>query len=123
MKVNRTVITSLTAATLTVAIAFGPLVAQSGGDRADLAAVYKIKDEGLSHSQVMETLSYLTDVHGPRLSGSPGIRGAQQWAQDQLKNWSLENVATHQYAFGRGWTLKRFSAHMVAPQYAPLIAY
>src|SRR5258708_1479583 len=119
MYMKRALVTSLT-----LAISLGPLVpAGLAQDKADLTAVYKIKDEGLNHSQVMETLSYLTDVHGPRLSGSPGIRGAQQWAQDQLKKWGMENVATHQYAFGPAWTLKRFSAHMVAPQYAPLIAY
>jgi hypothetical protein len=117
-----------TTACLGAALAIGLLVPAgisqlSTQDRADLTAIFKIKDEGINHSQVMETLSYLTDVHGPRLSGSSGIRGAQAWAQDQLKKWGLENVGTHKYAFGRGWDLKHFSAHMVDPQYAPLIAY
>src|SRR5205823_363748 len=53
-------------------------------DKADLDAVAKIKEEGLNRSQVMTTLSYLTDVHGPRLTGSPGIRRAQEWTQQQL---------------------------------------
>src|SRR5258708_1248655 len=127
MYLKRTLVTSLTFA-LAAALTIIPLVPAGfpqgpSNDKADLTAIYKIKDEGLNRSQVMETLSYLTDVHGPRLSGSPGIRGAQQWAQDQLKKWGMENVTTHKYEFGRGWTLKRFSAHMVAPQYAPLIAY
>jgi len=117
-----------TTACLGAALAIGLLVPAgisqlSTQDRADLTAIFKIKDEGINHSQVMETLSYLTDVPGPRLSGSSGIRGAQAWAQDQLKKWGLENVGTHKYAFGRGWDLKHFSAHMVDPQYAPLIAY
>jgi carboxypeptidase Q len=108
-----------------VALAVGVGIAASpaSDDKADLTAVYKIKDEGINHSEVMNTLSYLTDVHGPRLTGSPGIRGAQTWAQDQLKKWGMENVGTHKWEFGRGWTLKHFSAHMTAPSYAPLIAY
>ena len=92
-------------------------------DRADLAAIWRIKDEGLTRSQVMQTLSYLTDVYGPRLTGSTGIRRAQDWAQKQLRDWGLENVHTEKYEFGRGWDLKRFSAHMLEPSYAPLIAY
>src|SRR5690348_15970440 len=46
----------------------------------DLTTIWKIKDEGLNRSHVMETLSYLTDVYGPRLTGSPNIRKAQEWA-------------------------------------------
>src|SRR5213593_4737986 len=92
-------------------------------DRADLSAIWKIKDEGLNRSQVMETLSYLTDVHGPRLTGSSQMRAAQEWAQKKLKEWGLENVHAEKYEFGRGWNLKRFSAHMVSPGYSPLIAY
>ncbi len=119
MLIKRTI-----SASLTLALALGPLApAVLSQEKADLAAIYRIKDEGINRSHVMETLSYLTDVHGPRLSGSPTIRGAQKWAQEQLKAWGLENVGTHSYSFGRGWTLKKFSAHMLEPQYAPLIAY
>src|SRR5262249_8926353 len=92
-------------------------------DRADLAAIWKIKDEGLNRSQVMETLSYLTDVYGPRLTGSTGIRKAQEWAVKKFSEWGLENAHTEKYDFGRGWVLKRFAAHMLEPSYAPLIAY
>src|SRR5213593_1442072 len=92
-------------------------------DRADLSAIWKIKDEGLNRSQVMETLSYLTDVHGPRLTGSSQMRAAQEWAQKKLKEWGLENVHAEKYEFGRGWNLKRFSAHMVSPSYSPLIGF
>src|SRR5438067_688780 len=87
------------------------------------ASIRSASDEGLKHSQVMETLSYLTDVYGPRLTGSPSLRRAQAWAQQQLKDWGLANVREEPYEFGRGWELKHFSAHMIAPSYAPLIAY
>ena len=56
----------------------------------DAAAVQKIRDEGLNHSKVMETAFYLTDVSGPRLANSPGLKRAQNWAVSQLKSWGLE---------------------------------
>jgi carboxypeptidase Q len=92
-------------------------------EKADLAAIWKIKDEGLNRSQVMEILSYLTDVNGPRLTGSPNIRQAQSYAQSKFREWGLENVHTEKFEFGRGWTLKKFSAHMVEPSYSPLIGF
>ena len=58
----------------------------------DQAAVQKIRDEGLNHSKVMETAFYLTDVAGPRLAGSPGLKRAQNWAVNQLKSWGLANA-------------------------------
>src|SRR5215469_14245871 len=54
-----------------------PLGAQSPS-ASDLAAVYQIKDEGFNHSQVMEIMSYLTDVYGPRLTNSPNIKQAAE---------------------------------------------
>jgi hypothetical protein len=92
-------------------------------DRADLSAIYKIKDEGLNRSQAMEILSYLADVYGPRLPASPGTRKAGEWAQSKMKEWGLENVHTEDYEFGRSWELRHFSAHQIEPVYAPLIAY
>jgi carboxypeptidase Q len=92
-------------------------------DKADLAAIYKIKDEGLNRSQVMEILSYMTDVYGPRLSGSPQKQKAADWVMQKLSEWGLENVHTEKYDFGRSWELKKFQAHMIEPMYSPLIAY
>jgi len=66
-------------------------------DKADLAAIYKIKDEGLNRSQVMEILSYMTDAYGPRLSGSPDKQKAADWVQQKLNEWGLENVHTEKY--------------------------
>jgi hypothetical protein len=110
---------------LTTALVVSPLpqVAAQSAEKVDYEAIYRIKDEGLNRSQVMDILSYLTDVHGPRLTGSSQMRAAQKYAQDKFKEWGLENVQLHSYSFGRGWQLKRFAAHMVAPTYAPLIAY
>ena len=86
--------------------------------------VERIKDEGLNRSQVMQTLSYLTDVIGPRLTGSPALKRANNWTRDKLAEWGLANARLEAWGpFGRGWTLKRFSAEVVAPQAFPLLAY
>ena len=65
---------------ITVCLAL-PIVAQAPQERVDLDAIYKIKDEGLNRSQVMDSLSYLTDVYGGRLTGSPQIKAAAEWAK------------------------------------------
>jgi carboxypeptidase Q len=86
--------------------------------------IERIKDEGLNRSQVMQTLSYLTDVIGPRLTASPGMKRANEWTRDQLTKWGLQNAHLEAWGpFGRGWTLKRFSAQVIEPTAIPLIAY
>src|SRR5437868_7032021 len=86
--------------------------------------IQRIKDEGMNRSQVMQTLSYLSDVIGPRLTASPGMKRANEWTRDQLTKWGLQNAHLEAWGpFGRGWTLKRFSAQVVEPQCIPVIAY
>jgi len=85
--------------------------------------IERIKEEGEKRSQVMATLGTLTDVIGPRLTGSPGLRRANEWTRDQMVRWGLQNGHLEAWGpFGRGWTLKRFSAQVVSPQCIPLIA-
>ncbi len=84
----------------------------------------KIKDEGMNRSQVMKTISYMTDVIGPRLTGSPGLKRANEWTRDQLTSYGLQNGRLESWGpFGRGWTLKRFTAMVDGPTAFPLIAY
>ena len=94
-------------------------------ERVDLDAIYRIKDEGLNRSQVMEITSYLTDVYGPRLTGSPNIRMAGDYARSKLIEWELVNAELELWGpFGRGWTNDRFSAHMtIMGQSYPMIGY
>ena len=93
-------------------------------DRPDLDAIYKIKAEGLQHSQVMEIESYLTDVYGPRLTGSPSLKAAAEYAKQKLTEWGLVNARLEPWGpFGRGWSNDRFSAQVIAPQTYPIIAY
>src|SRR5437588_5008969 len=86
--------------------------------------VQRIRDEGLNRSQVMQTLNYLTNVIGPRLTGSTNMKRANEVTPDKLTEWGLSNAHLEAWGpFGRGWTLKRFSAEVVEPQAIPLFAY
>lgn len=86
--------------------------------------IARIREEGLKRSQVMQTLSYLTDVIGPRLTGSPNMKRANDWTRDQLTKWGLQNAHLEEWGpFGRGWVLKSFSAEVIEPQSIPLIAF
>ncbi len=86
--------------------------------------IVRIREEGLTRSHVLETLSYLSDVIGPRLTGSPNLKRANEWTRDQLTKWGLQNAHLESWGpFGRGWVLKDFSAELIEPQAIPLIAY
>ena len=97
------------------------LVAQ---ERVDLPTINRIKNEAFQNSHVMENAFYLTDVYGPRLTGSPGLQAAAEWAVRRLNEWGLSGARLEKWGpFGRGWYCTRFSAQMKEPQYAPLIGF
>ena len=104
------------------ALLFAVSMLAAAQEKVDLATLHKIKDQAFQHSQVMETMFYLTDVNGPRVTNSPGFFGAADWVVKQLGEWG---IPAHQekWPFGRGWQMTHFSAHLIAPQYAPLIGY
>jgi len=93
-------------------------------DNVDLDAANRIRDTALNHSQIMETVGYLTDVTGPRLTGSPNLKQAEEYARDKLRDWGLENAHLEAWGpFGRGWSLGGFTANVLSPRFSPLIAY
>jgi hypothetical protein len=101
-----------------------PVLAQTPKEKVDTDAINKIIEEGTKRSQVMDILSYITDVPGPRLTGSPNIKQAEEWAKRKLTEWGLQDSHLEAWGpFGRGWTLEGFSANMVQPMFSPLIAY
>jgi carboxypeptidase Q len=89
----------------------------------DSAMISAFRDEELRHSQVMDTISWLADVYGPRLTGSPALKQAADWAGKRMGEWGLTNIHKEPWKFGKGWSLVRFSAHMTEPQISPLIGY
>jgi len=108
---------------LSLLAAASSLCAQpSSSTKAPTDPIARIRDEGLNRSQVMKTVSYLTDVIGPRLTGSPEMKRANEWTRDQLMSWGLTNAQLEPWGpFGRGWSLKRFSAQLLTPRAMPLI--
>src|SRR5260370_31839913 len=107
-----------------VALALALLVSVPLLGQVNDTVIAQIKIEGFQHSAVMDTLSWLSDVHGPRLTGSPALRRAGDWARDQLARWGLANAALESYgSLGRGWTLERFSHQMTHPQYMRITGY
>jgi hypothetical protein len=96
-----------------------PVVAAA--EEVDLNAVHRIKAEAFQNSRVMDHLFRLTDVNGPRLTGSPGYRAAALWAIGVLKEWGVKDARLEPWGrFGRGWSLRRFEAHLQEPSYQPL---
>ena len=74
------------AAAIVALLVSAPLIAE---EAVDLAVVHRIRQEALQNSKVMDHLFYLTDVHGPRLTNSPGFFGAADWVVKQLGEWGI----------------------------------
>jgi carboxypeptidase Q len=112
----------------TLALSCASLLLASGvatsQEKVDLDAANRIRDAALHHSQIMDTVGYLTDLIGPRLTGSPNLKKAQEFARDRLRAWGLANAHLESWGpFGRGWSLEGFTANMLSPGFSPLIAY
>ena len=111
---------------LTVACAVmlaGPVV-RAGSENINYVDINTIKAEGLQHSQVMEFCSYLTDVYGARLTGSPAALQAAEWVVTTMKSWGLSKVAIEPWVnrngFDRGWTNDKFYMEVTAPERFPV---
>lgn len=106
-------------AVLLASVAVASLAAQTP-EKVDTAAIAKIRAEGLQHSQVAETMFWLTDRYGPRLTGSPYFEEAGDWAVKELQKYGVQNVRKERWKYGRGWTLTNFHATMTDPRVMPL---
>ncbi len=103
------------AATVALGLSLVPVSAQRAPEPVDLDALYRIKEEGFQRSQVMDVLSWLTDVYGPRLTNAPGYRRAGEWAAAEMTKWGLANVQLAPFRFGRGWSNDKFYAMATTP--------
>ncbi len=93
-------------------------------EKVDSAAIAQIKDEGMNHSKVMDILSDISDIYGPRLTGSPAFARAAEWARKEMGSIGLENAHLEAWGpFGKGWSLKHYSANVIGWQVFPLISY
>jgi len=75
-----------------------------------------IRKEGMEHSQIMNTLHYLTDLYGPRLTGSPNHVNAAKWAAREMQNWGFDFTGLEAWDFGHpGWINERAVGLMLKP--------
>ena len=82
----------------------------------DQNVIARIKTEGFQNSRIMETMFYLTDLHGPRLRGSPNYKAAAEWAVKTLTAWGLSKAQLEPGGFtGRGWSVNKFNVEMTTP--------
>ncbi|NQX42198.1 M20/M25/M40 family metallo-hydrolase [Pedobacter steynii] len=94
----------------------------SAQEQTNTAAVQKIRQEGLENSKVMDIAFQITDVAGPRLSNSPGLKRAQDWAVRQFTSWGLKNVHLEAWGqFGKGWQIDKYYAATTLPYYHAMI--
>jgi len=106
-----------------LAIVWAAPVSVFAAEPVDLAMVGRIRYEAFTNSTVMDTLAELTDVIGPRVTGSPQMKQANEWTRQRLESWGLQDAHLESWGpFGEGWTLEHVSVHMVAPSEAPLMA-
>ena len=128
---SRFALTAGVACGLTCSIVFAAQPAPAAKDGAPPPAapaaadpVARIREEGLKRSEVMATVLALTDLNGARLTGSPGLQRASEWARRQLGTWGLANPRFETWdPFGRGWVLKRFTLQAFTPEAMPVIAH
>jgi hypothetical protein len=89
----------------------------------DLGTLSRIKQEALTRSQAMEHVRWLSDVYGPRVTGTPNYTRAAEWVMKRLTEWGLSNIHQERFAFGQGWRVERFAAHMISPEPQPIVGF
>ena len=101
---------------VSVALVLAAFAGLGAEERPDEAMLWKIRQEATARSQILQTLHVLTDVYGPRLTGSPNLKAAGEWAVQQMTSWGLKNGRLEPWDFGKdGWANERVTAHLVAP--------
>lgn len=101
---------------------FAPLDPLAG--ESDLGILSELRREETHNSELAQVLIHLTDVNGPRLTGSPGFQRAAEWTRDKLTEWGMDDARLEEWGeFGRGWDFQKCRVEMTEPYYFPLIAY
>lgn len=95
-----------------------------GLNQADWEVVAKIREEGFQHSQVMDIVSYMTDVLGARLTLSQDMKLAQTWAKNKMETIGLVNTIIEPFMdYGVSWDNEYFSIHLLEPDYQPMMGF
>lgn len=92
------------------------VITLSPGSLAQTDVNSRIRQEAETRSEIMRTLHHLTDIYGPRLTGSPNAKAAAEWAVGAMRSWGFDTGHLEPWDFGHpGWANERISAHLVAP--------
>lgn len=76
----------------------------------------KIRKEGMENSRAMRTVHFFTDVYGPRLTASPNLLAAGNWAVAEMKSWGFDNAYLEPWEFDApGWVNERAAGFITAP--------
>ena len=95
--------------------------AQPAMENIDLGIYAQIRAEGLQHSHVMDYMTGLSDGIGPRLTGSPNMKKANEWTRDRMTDAGLENAHLEDWGeFGMGWAQINSWARIITPDTEPL---
>jgi hypothetical protein len=91
-------------------------------EKIDAAINAKIRAEGMDRSQIMRIEHMLTDVYGPRLTGSPNHKAAGAWAIKEMTSWGMKNGAQEPFEWTakEGWLNESADGHVIAPYKANL---
>ena len=90
----------------------------------DLSVVHRIRAEAFEESQIGDLMYHLGDLYAPRVTNSENYRKGAEWVMTRMREYGLENIRKESWGpFGRGWDYSYFSAHMLEPQYQPLIGF
>src|SRR5215470_1561628 len=109
---------------LVVSCSLGSALAQEQLSKETLDTISQIRYEGFRNSKIMDLATGLFDQIGPRLTGSPNMKRANEWTRDKLKEFGLENAKLEPWTpFGRGWSNEYSNVRMLSPDVATFIAY
>src|SRR5688500_4722764 len=101
---------------LSIAVSLAGFAVLAAEERPDEAVFWKIRQEATARSQILQTVHVFTDVYGPRLTGSPNLKAAGEWAVQQMTSWGLKNGHLEPWDFGHdGWANERVAAYMTSP--------
>ncbi|HWX53119.1 MAG TPA: M20/M25/M40 family metallo-hydrolase [Verrucomicrobiae bacterium] len=121
MRVCRQLASSIAYLLFVVVLASSTSFAQ---EKVDLETISKIRYEGFRNSKIMDIATGLIEEIGPRVTGSPNVKRANEWTRDKLTEFGLVNSHLEPWGpFGRGWSNEYVNVRMTSPDVATLIAY
>ncbi|MBN1569962.1 MAG: M20/M25/M40 family metallo-hydrolase [Acidobacteria bacterium] len=85
-------------------------------EKIDTETNWRIRREVTENSRIMNHIHHLTDVFGPRLTGSPNFRAACDWSLRQMKQWGMQNENLEKWDFAHpGWSSDKYIIRVLSP--------